>query len=130
MTVRDSRPILVVTPTGASCPVDTELSETNATLVMDESAALEVVATRVLAGLIVIVDGRGPLRVTKDLVDRYLRSQPMGHVAILSAAPCATMSTQFAIVPHRVDVFFAPWDLASVREFLRLKSPCADAVPA
>ena len=83
---------------------------------------MDVVGNRVLAGLIVVVDGRGPLRVSRELVDNYLRSQPMGNVAILSAAPCATISTQFAILPARVDVFFAPWDLDSVKTFLRLKS--------
>jgi hypothetical protein len=92
-----------------------------------EDRAHELAESRPWGGLIVVVDGSGPLRRSRDLIETYLRSQPMGNVAVLSATPCATMSTLFSYLPSRVDIFFVPWDMGAVRGFLKLEPAPAGA---
>ena len=121
-----SYPVLVVAD-----PKPAELAEDSwggsALMHAGQAEAIHLVGRRLFGGLVVVVDGTGPLRRSRELIEAYLRQQPMGHVAVLSGTPCATMSTLFSYLPARVDIFFAPWDLDAVRTFLKLESMPAES---
>lgn len=117
--MRCELPVLVVSdnPDHASL---VESSVGPPVLMSNSQDAFEILNTRPLAGMLVFVGGRGPVRSSRELLAQYLRCQPMGRVALLSTSSNATIGTQFVILPERVDVFFAPWDIDAVRDYLRL----------
>ena len=92
------------------------------TVMAGETHALALIAERPFAGLIVIVDGPGPLHASRQLVESFLRNQPEGYIAVLSARNGDSTVGSLAYLPSRVDVFFAPWDAEAISTFLRLPS--------
>jgi hypothetical protein len=59
-----------------------------------------------------------PARLTRPLVDLYLRSGSPGQIAVMSEMDDITTLTAFAFRDPRVDIFFAPWAPDAVRSFL------------
>ncbi len=125
--MRQVHPVLVVANSEAPEPADMGLGH-HATLLAGEVHALAIIGERPLAGLVIIADGSGPLRASRELVTAFLRRQPCGRVAVLSRTACSTISTQLAFMPDRVDVFFEPWEPHAISNFLGIASGVAAAV--
>jgi hypothetical protein len=117
--MRSERPILIVSNHEVPELDGLGLAD-GATIRAGEEEARAIIGKRPLGGLIVVVDGPGPLRSSRELVEDYLRCQPQGRVAILSPGTSATIRTQIAYRPTRMDMFFAPWDTDAVRAFLSI----------
>jgi DNA-binding NarL/FixJ family response regulator len=76
--------------------------------------------TQVLGGM--VVDIGSEAAAARRLVRAYLKHQPRGRVAMLTRADDITTLTAFAFGDGRTDLFFEPWDLALVRDFLGLRA--------
>ena len=98
------------------------LDENLPTVLAGETHALALLDERTFAGLIVIVDGPGPLHASRRLIESFLRTQADGYIAVLSARNGDSTAGSLAYLPARVDVFFAPWDAEAIGRFLRLPS--------
>jgi hypothetical protein len=85
----------------------------------DEAEA--IVATEVLAGM--VVDVACDPGASRRLARFYLGHQPMGRVVLLSHLEDITTLTAFAVQDGRIDLFFEPWNLAHVRQFLGVAAP-------
>jgi hypothetical protein len=91
---------------------------------VDPSEAAGVITTHALSGLVVDAAALSP-RLTRPLVDLYLREQPLGSVAVMSEMSDCTTLSAFAFRDSRVDLFFAPWEAKAVRLFLAVETPVA-----
>jgi DNA-binding NtrC family response regulator len=79
----------------------------------DAHAALAVLGSRPLAGA--VIDGALPNRLALVLSRAFLQHQPVGHVAIISAADDPTTLVGLAFRDSRVELLFRPVDADAVR---------------
>lgn len=82
--------------------------------------AVETISSRALSGLIIFASAGSTFGSSRELIDQYVRAQPMGNIALLSGTEDMTIATALALPRARVDLFFRPWDGPAVRKFLGL----------
>jgi hypothetical protein len=84
-----------------------------------ESADLMLSAS-LLGGMVVGISV--PASLSRPLVRAYVQHQPQGRVVVLCNPEDITTLTAFAFRDARVELFFTPWRVETVRDFLGVQA--------